>query len=162
MAWPIAHLLRCPAVTNGYSLEELVALSGAHELGASSAGGRVGINGGSLHSPSAHQLWPWEVRLPVARLPAKPVAMDMFHLPFCAFSAGFRQDRTTPMTANPNSFTNEYFTAVINGNRNLFNSDRVLWGNHARSNAAVQSFANNKPAFFTAFAKASRLGCGAS
>ncbi|KAI7840982.1 hypothetical protein COHA_005211 [Chlorella ohadii] len=99
--------LACLFLTNGYSLEELVALSGAHEL-------------------------------------------------------GFRQDRTTPMTANPNSFTNEYFTAVINGNRNLFNSDRVLWGNHARSDAAVQSFANNKGVFFSAFAKASCSGCGAS
>ena len=69
--------------------------------------------------------------------------------------AGFRQDRTTPMTTNPNSFTNEYFSAVISGNRNLFNSDRVLWGNHARSNAAVQLFANDRAAFFTAFAKAS-------
>lgn len=55
----------------------------------------------------------------------------------------------------------EYFRAVIDGSRNLFNSDRVLWGNHARSNAAVQSFANNRAAFFTAFAKV-RLCMGQS
>lgn len=47
----------------------------------------------------------------------------------------------------------EYFRDVIDRKPNLFNSDRVLWGNHARSNAAVQSFANNRAAFFTAFAK---------
>ena len=127
-----------------------MALSGAHELGAPSAWewtipAYPGCLAVKLSLTSSRPPFPHELLAYCERRFA----------PDPAFLAGFRQDRTTPMTANPNSFQNEYFLAVINGNRNLFNSDRVLWGNHARSNAAVQLFANDRAAFFTAFAKAS-------